>query len=485
MSTQPLVKKRVSAQLSAHIHNRSALPAPLHLTLSGALSAALGLALSVGCTESNPSFEACLLKPYACTTEELCDGIDGDGDGVIDEGLAEPCALFLPNYLSGSEGFGRSLAVMPDVNADGYDELLVGATLPLPILGGLAPSDVTGSVYLLNGASGDTLWAEGRDGLFGSALAVGDFDRDGELEFASSSAYAGDAGLVGVWFYEVGEGADVTLSARYLPDSPLGFGRALSVTKAQQPSESGLTGEEAGEALLVSQPLWGDAELIERGRLTALRLEGERAMIDHEFEGRSEGQRLGERFLCGEDLDGDGAPELLSTAWREREGVSERQVLLLNGATGVQLKQFSTEEPTQGTLGEGLAWGALSTTTEHTLAFSAPEIASTEESGPTKGRVYLVSPEGELIGTTGVEGRSYGSALLTIKRPDEDSDLLLVGGRGVLRVFGPDRTLIKELSLASDEVPTLAASQQRDPQGRYRVWVGLPNAGRVYQLGIK
>ena len=452
--------------------NQSKLTIPLaQAPLSVALMASLSV---IACTEPNPSYEACQARPYACTEVELCDGVDGDGDGQVDEGLDEPCGLFMPITISGVEGkFGRSIAVFDDLDGDGYEEVYIGASPALHRIGELPPVDPQGSVFLLNGQNLERLQQISRIGVFGAQVAVGDFDGDGERELAAANPFGGDEGQVGVWVYE----RDGTLNARYLAEEPLTrFGTSITVT---QPQAEGVS----GDALLVSEPLWSGEAGDEAGRLVALTLKQGRAQVDHSLEGTEADQKLGERILSSFDKDGDGLPEVLSTLWRTDDQGASREVWLLNGASGGRELRVATNEDTQGSFGEGLAWGYFHGEEEPNIALGAPRIQP--EEGAERGRVYFVNETGESLGTTGVEGKEYGSALLTIKRSPELGDLLLVAGRGFLRLFGPNREVARELPLEFDEVPTLATSSHPDPDGRIRVYVGFPEAGKVYILGVR
>jgi hypothetical protein len=239
----------------------------------------------------------------------------------------------------------------------------------------------------------------------------------------------------------------------------------------------------SGDALLISEPLWSGEAGDESGRLVALTINQGRAQVDHSLEGTEANQRLGERILSSFDKDGDESPEVLSTLWRENDNGESREVWLLNGVSGARELRVATNEDTQGSFGEGLAWGYFHGEEEPNLALGAPRIQPQE--GAERGRVYFVNERGESLGTTGVEGKEYGSVLLTIKRSPELGDLILVGGRGYLRLFGPNREVARELTLEFDEVPTLATSSQPDPDGRIRVYVGFPEAGKLYILGVR
>jgi hypothetical protein len=102
-------------------------------------------------------------------------------------------------------GYGKALALLPDLNADGFRELLIGATQEA-ISGGTD----TGAVYVVKGGAGVrtiSLDAPGPDlftkitgeaayDRFGSAIApVGDVDADGKPDFAVSAVHADSGGF--------------------------------------------------------------------------------------------------------------------------------------------------------------------------------------------------------------------------------------------------------------------------------------------------
>jgi len=110
---------------------------------------------------------------------ELNDGIDNNCDGDVDFlELANADAVLLG--LAEGDNAGMAVSAMADVNDDGFDDLLVGAT---------GVSDGAGAVYLIHGpVSGETslsvasalLTGESAGGMAGAAITpAGDVDGDG------------------------------------------------------------------------------------------------------------------------------------------------------------------------------------------------------------------------------------------------------------------------------------------------------------------
>jgi hypothetical protein len=119
--------------------------------------------------------------------------LDGDGKGEYAAGApggkyvavfkGSDGSAFYANITNSALGFGRSLATIPDINGDGYNDLVVGATDSSVNPGAvMVYSGKTGAQINpgtpLNGAAGDKL---------GSSVAnVGDVNGDGIPDFAAA-----------------------------------------------------------------------------------------------------------------------------------------------------------------------------------------------------------------------------------------------------------------------------------------------------------
>lgn len=94
--------------------------------------------------------------------------------------------------VSGME-FGESIYMLPDINGDGCDELLIGAPLAN------APGSESGKVYLRLGGSqltvlADYTWNGPANGRFGWAIApIGDVNNDGDADWAVGEPLANNA----------------------------------------------------------------------------------------------------------------------------------------------------------------------------------------------------------------------------------------------------------------------------------------------------
>jgi hypothetical protein len=93
-------------------------------------------------------------------------------------------------------GFGASIASIPDVNGDGYDDLALGG--PRLTADGVANTGVVWIVSSLDGTLFGTLQSPGSASQFGTSVTnIGDIDRDGYPDLAvGAPAYTRDDGQV-------------------------------------------------------------------------------------------------------------------------------------------------------------------------------------------------------------------------------------------------------------------------------------------------
>jgi len=443
----------------------------------------LPLALaSWACAVPNPAYEACQANPAACAPLERCDGEDQDLDGQVDEGLDAPCAVALPGYFKGDVGFGRALAAVPDLDGDGFEEVLVSSAPAPAALNGEGAQ--AGAVFLLRSQSSEQRWAQSRPNAFGAQLAAVDLNGDGAVELVASMPLGDDESAAGLFVLSVG-GELVSRVRAEDPSGRAGFGRALGVGRAP-------TGE---VALLTSEPSWEppDGSAPGAGRVLGFTFAQDLTpQLAFSYAGQA-GQRLGERLVGVPDVDGDGVEDIMTTAWAQRaggaggaggEGGEERQVWVLSSATGRGLRRFSAPEQTFGTLGDALAVAPLGGAGEGgggaALVFSAPRALSPE--GEERGRLFVLTPDGESLGGA-ARPDEFGGSLLPLRAGGRD--LLAVGARGRIYLLNDRLELAASLALDGDEVPTLAAAGRPDPDGRTRLWVGLPALGRLYTLEVR
>ncbi|MBL8900050.1 MAG: FG-GAP repeat protein [Planctomycetes bacterium] len=120
---------------------------------------------------------------------ETAFGVPGRGrvDVVRHDGVL--LRSFTGGFAPGSS-FGQAIASVGDLDGDGVPELLVGAPLF---------SSGSGSVALLSGANGATLWSQfgtqGQERLGWAVAGLGDLDGDGFADFAYSALQSFSGGL--------------------------------------------------------------------------------------------------------------------------------------------------------------------------------------------------------------------------------------------------------------------------------------------------
>ncbi|MFT5290714.1 MAG: hypothetical protein ACI8QS_001747 [Planctomycetota bacterium] len=340
------------------------------------------------------------------------------------------------------DGFGRSIAVLGDMDADGFLEIAVGA--PRDDDGGGQVNDSAGAVWILSlhadGTVARTLKISGTAGgligpldsiaAFGTAVAtLGDLDGDGVRELAVGLPLQGPSAHGQVWILNLDSMGRV-IGETHLGDGlggvvgPVGreFGRALA-------SAGDLEGK-GSTSLVVGATHFIPFETFQRGDFFVLHLDANGLATGEVFVTTGSGGftpviEQGDYFGFGAgpvgDRDGDGrsevavgAPNLLGSASPGRvflialEGVpNPADAVVRNGSHSNPLCYRATSLPSLGT------------------TFTA-EIDTTSQGGSAV--LTLIAGYGSALGPL---GSSYGEILV-----DPTSDLILSSGKAPVAGIG-------------------------------------------------
>ncbi len=306
--------------------------------VSGATGAAILLAVGVN---SGASFGA-----------GIANGGDVDGDGFDDlwvgapnafiqgqrRGIATLLSVATASYLQTISGpsdrssFGDTIAVLPDVDGDGEDDLVVTAP------GDSDPGGLTaGSVSTFSGATGALLFR-----IYGTTTtrfsnvhvaAVPDTNGDGISDIAIGARRGFVAGSEN-GIVRLISGSDGSLIRNVLgQNAGAEFGHFVA-------GIDDLDGDGAGE-LLVGEPFFG-------GGLTSIGafhvISGGTGQTLHRRTGNEPGAFLGLRVANLGDLDGDGTPEYAASSYT-RNGMTNGALSIYLGADAPVIRQCQNAIP--------------------------------------------------------------------------------------------------------------------------------------------
>jgi hypothetical protein len=280
-------------------------------------------------------------------------------------------------YAQSSGAFGWAVVGLGDVNGDGRGDYAIGAPFE-------ASNDV-GHVYVYSGATGTMLWDLAGPGLatgFGGALAeVPDLNNDGRAELLIGYAgITGDAPAVSV--YQAKNGAILQSFAK-----PAGGGNFHKFGQSVA-SVPDLTGDGKAD-VLVGAPSWDFVGTADAGAVfvyngSAGGFIGALSSVDAQLSGG-----FGRAVAGVPDLDGDGKGDIVVGAPTEiptGESIRAGQVHVYSGATRSFIRTLSSALPTE----QGIFGTAVGGTDDVTGDGRGDIVvgAALEGPAPNLGRVY-------------------------------------------------------------------------------------------------
>ncbi len=236
--------------------------------------------------------------------------------------------------------FGYAVASAGDVNADGTGDLLVGAWLA--DFGGMD----AGRAYVFSGLDGSALFVFDGDSAgehLGAALCGGgDVDGNGHDDLVLGSPADSNAGA-NSGSIRVMSGLDGTV-LHSLDGSAAGDAFGTSVAGAAD-----FNGDSLAD-FVVGAP-YDDHAAADAGRVTAH--SGADASVIHTFDGQIGGDQLGIAVGSMSDINSDGRPEVITSAWlANSNGADSGRVLVRSGSDGTILLTLDGDVAGAG-LGKG------------------------------------------------------------------------------------------------------------------------------------
>lgn len=238
--------------------------------------------------------------------------------------------------LRGNGGFGSAITIVPDIDGDGADDILVGA-----------PSD-TGRVFLISGLTGDTvhfLTGESAGDRFGTAVAVSeDIDGDGVAEFLVGAPYNDESGSDAGKAYLYSGDSGVLIHSWLGRRAGEQFGRSLA--------GAGRVDADGVPDLIVGAP--GNDSLAP-GAGAAYVLSGADASPIHSLIGVNQDDSLGFAVAGVGDLNEDAHSDIaIGIPWRDSLSADAGAVIVISGQSGLLLYTL-TESIADATLGASLS----------------------------------------------------------------------------------------------------------------------------------
>jgi hypothetical protein len=390
--------------------------------------------------------------------DELCNGKDDDCDGQVDEDLGEPCfvRLHVVNAPNDVGNLGESITLVGDLDQDGIEDAMVRGQR-------------NGRRRLIAmSAQGSILWGVNGDGAFATSVASGDFLGDGSRQIIAADPENSRAVIYNT------EG--MTLSTFPINDGLISSLVTLKTTGA--------------DLLALGMPeRYVNGPNRADGRVAVLKFLPNRGLgqpeVIHARNGGNRQEWGGRMFNIG-DINGDDVEDLIFTRRINFADRSDIGTQIMGGATGDTSDDtlYFTFDETYYSFATSFTYGRLTPDGDLGYIFGAPLVSASDLE---QGALYalLSGPDGLYEADPGYGLRAndaIGLSLATLPRPDQDTDLLIIGGQRAV-VYQDSSTGETSLLVASDDARQVglgvAVSQDRLPDGSYRVWV----SGRSETLG--
>jgi hypothetical protein len=278
------------------------------------------------------------------------------------------------------ENFGASVAGAGDVNADGYADLLVGATR----------ADVsatvtdTGRIYLLSGVHGTVIWQQdgaAPQGLLGSGVGlVGDVNGDGVPDQVAAAPGAGENALGAAYVYSGIDGAILlTLTPTAEATSGGTFGTFFAAG-AGDTNQDGTPDIFVGDYAAYRGTASGTGRAYVYSGVDGARL--------HTFEAEAAGDGLGPgRGIA--DVNGDGFTDVSLAAWQSSAAApTGGKVYIYSGQDGALLHTVTGAIEGDALGVDALAVGDLNGDGAMVYMLTA---VGRDFSGVDVGRIYIIT----------------------------------------------------------------------------------------------
>ena len=413
---------------------------------------------------------------------------DVDGDGYSDYAVAEPYAdaggtargqviiysgaddstLYTLSKTENSSAFGFSVAAAGDINRDGHGDIIIGQ--PLAAGGGTN----RGKAYVYSGASGAVLYtitgSENNAQLGYSVSGAGDVNRDGKPDFIIGEPYADASGTDRgkAYIYNGANGSVVLRTITGTEDNAL---LGYSVAAGGDVNRDGKTDVIIGEPLAAAG---GTA----RGKVYVYGVSG--AAI-YAVAGGEDNAHFGSAVAGPGDVNGDGKTDfLVGEPLANDTGTDRGKAYVMSGATGNAFLTITGAE-------DGARLGSAVAAAGDVNRDGSPDFIVGEpfadNGGSDRGKAYVLSgADGSVFYTlAGSEsGSTFGAAVAGGGDFNKDGKSDFIVGIPLSDSAGSDRGAATRFTSGYTTLPSGAASTQYSITGAE---VGAKLGSSIAHLG--